>query len=100
MDIINIVRHRTAHLPSWFLSYLTALIVFMSCSGIVQAHDPGLSLIEIKVENEQINIHATFARKDVEQLVSLDMDNDDAVSDNEFVLAKSALETKGTGWML
>ena len=57
-----------------------------------QAHDPGLSAAEIRIEDRQIAAVLTFARADIELLAVLDPDRDGQVTPGEFSAARPALE--------
>lgn len=63
----------------------------------VHAHDPGLSAAELRVGDDKLAAHLTFARRDIEVLTSIDADGNGSVSAAEFAAARPHLEKLGRG---
>ena len=68
------------------------LTTFLCLARWAQAHDPGLSAADIRIEDGQIAAVLTFARADIELLAVLDTDRDGQVTPGEFSTARPALE--------
>lgn len=51
------------------------------------AHDPGLSVARLRLVDNQIAVHLTFARRDIESLVRIDTDHDGALLATELASA-------------
>lgn len=88
--------HRPAGIipPARRLPSLLRLIVWLIVAGFglpAEAHDPGLSFAEIEIHSQTILLKMTFARRDIEPLVTLDGNHDDQVSTLEFGQAKRPL---------
>ena len=72
---------------------LFAAIVFAVLPASTEAHDPGLSAAQVRVESSRVVVNITLAPADVETLVRLDEDSDGKISEVEFATAKPNLET-------
>ncbi len=77
----------------------TVLYIFAECLfilfafSIVQAHDPGLSAAEVKLDGSVLKVRVSYARADIESLVKLDLDGNGDVSQSEFDTVRVQLET-------
>jgi hydrogenase/urease accessory protein HupE len=80
---------RYIRLPLWFV----VLSVLGSLVHTVRAHDPGLSVARLRLANSQLAVHLTFARRDIETLVPIDMNHDGTVTVEEFAAALPHLRT-------
>lgn len=70
-----------------------AMIIALLCVSFeALAHDPGLSAAELAVDEQSIKINLTFARRDIEQLVPLDLNQDNQVSSSELTGSLLPLE--------
>lgn len=82
--------------------WLTAL-AWLAATLTASAHDPGLSSADLRVFPDRLEAHLTFARGDMETLLTLDADGDGLVSTNELAavqqklnaLARAMLEVRG-----
>jgi hydrogenase/urease accessory protein HupE len=63
--------------------------------ALVQAHEPGLSALSLRLEPDRLTARLTLARPDVERLRPLDADADRKVSQQEFAAQRLALEELG-----
>ncbi len=64
---------RMAILPSLSQQLLILLWLITSLYSVATfAHDPGLSLVDIELSDNNISAHITYAKKDIEQFVNLD----------------------------
>src|SRR5262249_38465194 len=61
----------------------------------VLAHDPGLSAIDLKLDSGKLTVDLTFARKDIEAIVPIDLNRDGVVSADEFSAARAQLDAVG-----
>ncbi|HKX30915.1 MAG TPA: HupE/UreJ family protein [Blastocatellia bacterium] len=59
----------------------------------VFAHDPGLSLLELKIDEGSLTAQITFARQELATLVPLDSDRDGTITQAELDAARPQLET-------
>jgi len=59
----------------------------------VQAHDPGLSLVELRLQPGHLSLHLVFARADIETLIALDRNKDGQATQLEFDTSRSNLES-------
>jgi len=73
------------------LARRSVFLVFASISTVL-AHDPGLSSAALHFNRQTIIAHVTYARADIERLVSIDTDHDGKVSPPEFESARARLE--------
>jgi HupE/UreJ protein len=89
MCIINFHLLRMAVQPSLHLFLSAVLCIYCSSAA---AHDPGLSMVDIQLNNDQFFAHITYARKDIEQLIQLDKDHRDGISNAEFAQAQTGLK--------
>lgn len=76
-------------------SVVAGLLLVLACPA--HAHDPGLSVAELKVGDSLIAVHLTYARRDIEAIIPIDTDGDGAVSVAEFASARPHLERFGSG---
>ena len=58
----------------------------------VEAHDPGLSAADLRLQDSAVVANVTFARADVESVVKIDGDRDGEISPAEFGVARPKLE--------
>ena len=56
------------------------------------AHDPGLSAAEVQIGRAQIVINWSIARSDVENVLTLDLNNDSLLTQNDLAVVKPLLE--------
>jgi hydrogenase/urease accessory protein HupE len=76
----------------------TVLLIGMLClARWAQAHDPGLSAADLRLEGQQIAAVLTFSRPDIELLAVLDTDRNGQVAPNEFSTLRPALEQVARG---
>jgi hydrogenase/urease accessory protein HupE len=64
------------------------------CIGLhnVSAHDPGLSSLKISQTNNDVFFVLTFARGDIEELISIDQNEDSTISQTELQQARPQLQ--------
>lgn len=74
---------------------IIALLTGLFCASPVFGHDPGLSVVEISLSNNGLQARITFARRDIEVLVAMDIDHDGAVSDVEYTASYPRLQSLG-----
>jgi hydrogenase/urease accessory protein HupE len=67
-------------------------VLFSLMSLHVEAHDPGLSAVDLQVEKSGIAATLTLALADVETLLQLDLDRDGEITTAEIAAARSSLE--------
>lgn len=87
---------------SWTKVYslIFAMLLLPACRACVPsvyAHDPGLSVAELRIDSQHLALHLAFARADIETLLVLDANKDDEVSPPEFATSRSQLESLGSG---
>ena len=58
----------------------------------VEAHDPGLSAADVRIEASKVVANLTLARADVETIVGIDSDRDGEITPVEFDAARPGLE--------
>src|SRR4030095_13016381 len=76
----------------------TVLLIGMLClARWAQAHDPGVSAGDLRLEGEQMGAVRTFSRPDIELLAVLDTDRNGQVAPNEFSTLRPALEQVARG---
>ncbi len=75
------------------------LWVLLTMAGVVQAHDPGLSRLELSVGRDALDADLVLARRDLDALIILDADADGAVSAAELAAARAALLETARGWV-
>src|SRR5262249_33923781 len=81
---------------SRFVPVISLLIILVIGSArSVLAHDPGLSSVDLKLENGKLNAHLTFARTDIEAIVQMDVNHDGKISADEFSAVRSRLDAIG-----
>jgi len=76
-----------------------ALLVLLAMAGTAQAHDPGLSRLELSVGRDGIDADLVLARRALEALIALDADGDGAVSAAELGAGRAALLETARGWV-
>ena len=69
--------------------------VFCSFGAAVQAHDPGLSAAILRLMDNQVTAHLTFARREIDTLVPLDANRDGTVTAEELATARAHLAALG-----
>ncbi len=74
--------------PLFNLLALFAVLI----SSSVAAHDPGLSQVDLQLQQNKVTAHLTFSKTDIASLIELDSDMDGAVSDAELDQATPALK--------
>ncbi len=89
MGIIKTACVRVALLPPCIS--LIMLVVMSVYSASSPAHDPGLSMVEIDLTVNPHPVHITYSVKDIQQLVQLDTDFQEGVSELEFAEAYNEL---------
>ena len=52
-----------------------AVVIALTCTGVAQAHDPGLSTARLAVVGESLRITLTFAKRDVDAIQSMPTDS-------------------------
>lgn len=70
---------------------LLATVLLYLLTVNANAHDPGLSLLEISLLEQQSVAKLTFARQDLETLYSVDSDQNGQLTDHELATAQTAL---------
>jgi hydrogenase/urease accessory protein HupE len=70
----------------------TALSLLLLAAVSAFAHDPGLSLLELKVGPQGLTAQTTFARGEIALLVPLDLDRNGTITPSEFDAARPQLE--------
>ncbi len=75
-------------IPAFCLTLVFLIVAVASAF----AHDPGLSGAVLKMEGGRINAHLTFARADIESLVTMDANRDGKITEAEFAQAKPQLQ--------
>ena len=76
--------------------YLSALLPFLAVlCGVTNAfaHDVGLSSATVQLHSNRLDALLTFAVRETEEILTLDLDQDGRVSPDEFVLGRDALAT-------
>jgi hydrogenase/urease accessory protein HupE len=76
-----------------FLSALNSLIFSLVLIVPAHAHDPGLSAIDIIPSRENLSVHLSFARGDIESLMPVDADRNVQLSEQELAAARPQLES-------
>ena len=61
----------------------------------VEAHDPGLSAADVRIEASRVVANLTLARGDVETIVGIDSNHDGEISPSEFDAVRPKLEDLG-----
>lgn len=82
------------------IPYITIFAIIFGLAGTVHAHDPGLSVADVRITDHQIEASLTFARRDIESLITIDTNRDglatpaeiDAVLPHLRTLANSFIE--------
>jgi hypothetical protein len=77
------------HLRSW-RGWMAAILI--GTASFARGHDPGLSTAALKIFPDYLEAEATFARADIERLVSVDRDRDGRVNLEELERARPNLE--------
>jgi hydrogenase/urease accessory protein HupE len=83
--VINLIRSRGS------------VVVFVICvlvcaSRTALAHDPGLSAIEVRLGGDNVSVHLSIARSDLENALSVDVDHDGRFSESELAATRPQLE--------
>lgn len=96
MVIINLITWGVGFVPPYRVPIqmlvLVSMVTLLGVSFSAYAHDPGLSAAELLVEDRSIKVNLTFARRDIELLQPIDLDNDGRISASE--MAGTELELK------
>lgn len=74
--------------------YLSTLLPFLVCLCSLTnslAHDVGLSTTTVQLHSNRLDALLTFAVRETEEFLTLDVDQDGQVSPDEFVLGRDAL---------
>jgi hypothetical protein len=66
-------------------------LTLLLAPALSAAHPPGLSSLDVQLNNAQIQVQATFALQDIEAFAPMDSDLDAEVSDAEREAAKPAI---------
>lgn len=75
--------------PSRYVYVFILLTVLQNAS----AHDPGLSLLDVQFNPDQITMRYTLAQADLESLITLDLNDDQLVSQDELDNADQSLNS-------
>jgi len=93
------MENASSRMTSWsallrrFRGRLFVLLAFwLGSAAPLQAHDPGLSSANLRLEGERLIAHLTFARLDIESLVAIDSNGDGRVAPEELAAARARLE--------
>jgi hydrogenase/urease accessory protein HupE len=84
-------RTRIAATRLW-QSAAAAILLCAALAAEARAHDPGLSALDLRLEERRLLAHLTFSRGDLETLIALDTDGDGQVSQAEFGTARPLLD--------
>ncbi len=71
-----------------------ALVIVAAVSTF--AHDPGLSVADVELGEDRLEVRLTFAREEIAALVPMDSDHDGEVAPAEFDAARAQLEGMAT----
>ncbi|HMV81619.1 MAG TPA: HupE/UreJ family protein [Blastocatellia bacterium] len=74
-------------------SFFSCAVFLAAAAVLAFAHDPGLSAAVLKLEGARVDLHLTFSRFDIETLTPLDDDGDGKLTQAEFALRRTALQT-------
>lgn len=75
-------------------SYLTTILLVTILVGFVKvafAHDPGISIANVQVSNQRLDLKISFALSDIETIVGINTNNDDQFSHSELTTAQAEL---------
>ena len=75
-------------------TYLTMTLLATFIVGFVKvafAHDPGMSIANVQISNERLNIEISFALSDIETIVGINTNSDDQFSQFEVTMAQAEL---------
>src|SRR6185295_16523409 len=75
------------------LKLMVVLILCFLSSKQVMAHDPGLSTLDVRMDQNGIRVELALAPSDVERIFVIDSNDDQRISFQEFEQAKSRLLT-------
>src|SRR5262245_43422287 len=78
-------------LPLVFL----AMVFLVVAAAAAFAHDPGLSAVELKLHDQQLVAHLSFARPEIASLLPLDADRDGQIAQSEVDAVRDQLESIG-----
>lgn len=67
-------------------------LILLAFFGNVNAHDPGLSAGEMRIEDGSAKITLSYSRSDIEGILKIDNDGDGRVSNDEFDLVLPKLQ--------
>ena len=73
------------------MMYLSVIGVLGGLTCPLWAHDPGLSAAVVRVGENRVTVHVTYARRELETLVRIDTDQNQQVSAEELTRAKPEL---------
>jgi hydrogenase/urease accessory protein HupE len=87
------------------MMFLVLPMLLLLATMEVEAHDPGLSAADLRIEDSRVVANLTLARGDVESIVAMDSDRDGEITPAEFenalpeleALASSSLELRVDG---
>lgn len=82
---------------AWLFFRGTSLFLIVFC-GNAFAHDPGLSQLDVTVADGEVGVHAIYARRDIEQLVSLDLSESGVLRGEDRDLNSLANRLTEIGW--
>jgi HupE / UreJ protein len=80
-------------------SRLLVLLVLLAMAGAAQAHDPGLSRLELSIGRAAVDAELVLARRDLDALVVLDSNGDGLVSAAELEAGRAALVETARSWV-
>ena len=85
-------------IPNQLISALCrALIACVLSTTYAQAHDPGLSVANLRLKNSALAVDLQFASADIGGLVPLDKNHDGRISSEELRSALPELQLLGDG---
>ncbi|MCI0336018.1 MAG: HupE/UreJ family protein [Acidobacteria bacterium] len=70
-----------------------ALILVLVAAVTAFAHDPGLSVLELRLAEKGWTVQITFARDEIAMLLPIDSDRDGQITQSEFEAVRSQLES-------
>lgn len=88
------IMHYLSRIP-----YITVFAILFGLAGTVHAHDPGLSVADVRITDHQIEASVTFARRDIELLITIDTNRDGSVTPAEIDAALPHLRILANSFM-
>ena len=88
------VNHwRPVKITKVFLKLGCSVASLLLLAGSVGAHDVGLSSATVQLQTNRLEALLTFAVRETEEILTLDVNQDGAISLDEFVLGRDAIAT-------